>query len=244
MDGFLQIILLAVIAGILIWRLRAVLGRRPDDEHQRAPRFSHRNTANHNAPATKPHLKQDGNVVSLPGARLPGDEARSELKTADLSKYLPEGSPLMEELEKLHQADQYFDPATFVMGARKAYEMVVTAFAAGDRKTLKSLLTEDVYNRFDAAIADREAQQNMVESEFIGVDKTEFVNVTLKDKIARVTVKFISNMVSVTKNAQGHIIEGDPTKIKRVTDVWTFVRDITNPDPNWRLAGTSASSHS
>lgn len=240
MDGFLQIILLALIAGILIWRLRAVLGRRPDDETRPAPRFSHRNAANRGASNAKPQIKRDGNVISLPGGPVADDRSQVETKASDFSKFLPEGSPLVAQLEMLHQQDPYFDPANFILGSKKAYEMIVMGFANGDRKTLKSLLSDDVYKRFEAAIGERESQQNQQETEFIGVDKTEILDVSLKDKIARITVKFISDMVSVTKNSQGNIIEGDPTRIKRVTDIWTFARDMSNPDPNWRLAGTSA----
>ena len=140
----------------------------------------------------------------------------------------------------LHAADHAFHPASFIAGAKSAYEMIVTAFAAGDRTALKPLLSDTVYSQFESAISDREQKNLTLESEFIGVDKTEILEANVTDKIAKVTIKFLSDLVTSTKNADGKVVEGDPTKIKRVIDVWTFARDIRSSDPNWKLVGTSA----
>ena len=102
-----------------------------------------------------------------------------------------------------------------------AYDMIVTAFANGDRKALKSLLGSDVFEGFERAISDRESRGESVESTLVGIDKATLIEATLKAKSASVTVKFISQIISATKDKEGRIIDGDPKKVREVTDIWT-----------------------
>jgi predicted lipid-binding transport protein (Tim44 family) len=121
-----------------------------------------------------------------------------------------------------------------------AYEMIVQAFAAGDRPNLRNLLSREVLDGFLAAIDAREKAGNKLESRFVGIDKAELAAADLKGKRASLTVKFVSELISATRNRAGEVIEGDPQQIREITDVWTFERDVSSRDPNWKLAATEA----
>ena len=136
--------------------------------------------------------------------------------------------------------DRYFDGNEFLSGARAAYEMIVTAFAAGDRDTLKPLLSADVFRSFDAAISDRESKGLSIDQSFIGIDKAKIADAEISGSRIRLTVSFRSELTSCTKNADGVVLEGDPVTIREVTDVWTFERDAKSRDPNWLLVATGA----
>ncbi len=118
--------------------------------------------------------------------------------------------------------------------------MIVSAFAEGDRKTLKQLLAREVYDGFVAAIGEREQRHETVTFNFIGIDKADIVDASLKGSTAQVKVRFVSSLVSATKNASGEVVDGDPTHVGEVTDVWTFSREVTSRDPNWKLVATES----
>ena len=128
----------------------------------------------------------------------------------------------------------------FIAGARAAYEMIVNAFAAGDRRALKGLLSREVYEGFEAAIREREAKGETVESKFVSLDNAEITGAELRGNTAQITVRFVSQLISVTRDRSGNAVEGSPDKITEVTDVWTFARDLTSRDPNWKLVATEA----
>ena len=118
--------------------------------------------------------------------------------------------------------------------------MIVTAYAAGDRKSLRNLLGREVYDGFDAAITGREQRKETVETRFVGIDRSDLLGAEMRGKTAQVTVRFVSQLVSVTRDAEGNVTDGNPDKVTDVTDVWTFSRDITSRDPNWKLVATEA----
>ena len=119
--------------------------------------------------------------------------------------------------------------------------MIVTAYAAGDRETLRPLLSDEVYRSFDDALSAREKDGLTVEQSFIGIEKAELKNASLDGSRARLTIAFKSTLTSCTKNSDGVVIEGDPVTVREVTDVWTFERDVKSRDPNWKLVATGAS---
>ncbi|HLF21451.1 MAG TPA: Tim44/TimA family putative adaptor protein, partial [Aestuariivirga sp.] len=141
-------------------------------------------------------------------------------------------------LERLAKTDPQFSPKSFIDGARIAYEMIVDAFARGDKTALKPLLARDVYDGFAKAIDAREAEGQKLESRFVGIDKAEFAAVDLNGKRAAITVKFVSELISATLSKSGAVIEGDPKQVREIADVWTFERDVGSRDPNWKLAAT------
>ena len=125
-------------------------------------------------------------------------------------------------------------------GGRAAYEMTVTAFAQGDRRILKGLLSREVYEGFETAIRERESRGETIETRFISIDKAEIAAAELRGRVAQVTVRFVSQLISVTHDRSGAVIEGSPDKVTDVTDVWTFARDLSSRDPNWKLVATEA----
>jgi predicted lipid-binding transport protein (Tim44 family) len=186
----------------------------------------------------------DNNVVPLPGAvidQVPLAPAAEVTPPSDRWKGLAEpGTPLAQGLDAIAAQDSSFDPRHFISGARGAYEMIVQAFANGDRRALKDLLSSEVYESFDSVIRDREKREQKTETRFVSIDKAELVSAETRDRAAQLTVRFVSQMISVTRDKTGAIVEGNPDKVADITDVWTFARDTTSRDPNWKLVGTGS----
>ena len=157
-----------------------------------------------------------------------------------LERYAKKDSPLGKALTALIKTDPSFDPGHFLEGAKAAYEMIVGAFAEGDEKTLKQLLGKDVLDGFMQAIDEREQRGESVQSTLVGIDKVDLLEAEVKDRQGFVTVKFLSELISVTRDADGEVVDGDPKKVREVTDIWTFARDITSRNPNWKLVATEA----
>ncbi|HEU4805709.1 MAG TPA: Tim44/TimA family putative adaptor protein [Nitrobacter sp.] len=229
-------IIFLALAVFIFLRLRSVLGQRTGSE--RPPYDRARREVLHGT--------QDNNVVPMAGPVI--DQA-SPAPTADVAstpdrwKNLAEpGTPLALGLDAIAAQDSSFDPKHFLSGARGAYEMIVLAFANGDRRTLKDLLSSDVYESFDAAIKDREKLEQQTETRFVSIDKVELIGAELRDSAEQLTVRFISQMISITRDKTGAIVDGNPEKISDITDVWTFARDISSRDPNWKLVGTGSAS--
>lgn len=219
--AYIDIIVLAGLAAFIAWRLWSVLGRR--EGHENPTEFGSR-------PQPSQRTSND-NVVPLPGARDMG-------APADFGAIAPEGSELAQGLTEVQLADRTFNPTNFLMGARQAYEMIVTAFAAGDRRELKPLLSDEVYGDFDNALRTRESEGQRVEMTFIGIDDAKITAAALRGRIAEITIRFVSEIISLTKNSDGVVIEGDPMTQRKVTEVWTFARDTASSDPNWLLIAT------
>lgn len=219
-----------VAAVVIFFQLRNVLGRRTGNER---PPFDPKATprvGDKNAPATSEK------VVSLPRKRPAGEPAEDPY--ASIDKFVASGTDLNKGLRAIKDADASFEPKSFIDGAKMAYEMIVMAYADGDRKTLKNLLSTDVYNGFVAAIADREARSEKIQSSFVGIDKAEIVSAEMKNGEAHVTLRIVSELISATKNKAGEVIDGDPETVAEVKDVWTFARDTRSRDPNWKLVAT------
>jgi predicted lipid-binding transport protein (Tim44 family) len=230
-------IIFLALAVFIFLRLRSVLGQRTGRER----------------PPYDPYAARDG---ARPGAdkvvALPNRAAESAQKPAEPSaaqsaepgerwKGIAEpGSVIAAGLDAILATSPEFDPRHFLTGARAAYEMIVTAFADGDRRTLKNMLSREVYDGFEAAISDREARGAKVESRFVSIDSADITAAELRGRVAQVTVRFVSKLVSVTRDKDGNVIDGNPDKVTDVTDVWTFARDVSSRDPNWKLVATEA----
>ena len=109
-----------------------------------------------------------------------------------------------------------------------------------DRRALKDLLSSEVYEGFEAAIKEREQRGEKVETRFASIDKAEIVSAETRDRSTQLTVRFVSQMISVTRDKAGTIVDGSPDKVADITDIWTFARDSTSRDPNWKLVGTGS----
>ncbi len=219
---------------VIFLRLRSVLGRRTGNERPPFDPFSRRESA----PAAK-----GSKVIDLPRrppAQVGVAEAAAPGADERIKVLAPEGTTLSDGLKALAAADRSFDPATFIPGAKSAYEMIVTAFAEGDRKNLKQLLSKEVYDGFVAAIGERETRGETIEFKFVGIDKADITAAAVKAGTAQVTVRFLSKLVSATHDKSGAVIDGDPTHVGDVTDIWTFARETTSRDPNWKLVATES----
>jgi predicted lipid-binding transport protein (Tim44 family) len=150
------------------------------------------------------------------------------------------GSALAGGLDAVAGADREFDPKHFITGARAAYEMIVSAYAEGDRRSLKNLLAREVYEGFEQAITEREKRGETVENRFVSIDEAEITGAELRGRTAQVTVRFQSKLVSATRDKNGNVVDGNAERVTDVTDVWTFARDASSRDPNWKLVATEA----
>lgn len=236
MNGFVDIytIIFLVLAVVIFFRLRSVLGRRTGSERPPFDPYSR-----HEAPPT---ASGDEKVISLPSRQPLGAETDTIAPAAEarIKTLAPEGTSLNDALRAIATADRDFDPDGFLAGAKGAYEMIVTAFAEGDRKALKPLLSREVYDGFVAAIAEREGRGETIEFRFVGIDKSEITDASLKGATAQITIRFLSKLISATHDRNDKVVDGDPVHVGDVTDIWTFAREVTSRDPNWKLVATES----
>ncbi|GLI20581.1 putative lipid-binding transport protein (Tim44 family) [Xanthobacter flavus] len=230
------IIFLALAVFIFV-RLRSVLGQRTGRERPPYDPYS-RDTARPPQPAP------EGKVVPLPERNGPPPVAAGPVEVqAPAFRWegvAAEGSATAAALDEIARIEPDFDAKHFLTGARAAYEMIVTAFAAGDRRQLKDLLAKDVFDGFVSAIADRESRKETMESRFVSIESADLQDVTVRGTNAQLTVRFVSKLISVTRGPDGAVVDGSPDTVADVTDVWTFARDLGTRDPNWKLVATEA----
>jgi len=236
-DSFdITTLIFIILAIFVIWRLRSVLGQKTGSEQ---PPFDP--MARRDAPLRpgNPAPEPDHNVVRLPGAN--GARPAAEVQTAERWKGFAEpGTPAAAALDSIARAEPGFDPAVFLEGSKAAYEMIVTGFATGDRKTLKDLLSREVYEGFERAITEREQRGERVETTFVSIDKAEMAGAEVYGKTAQIVVRFVSQLITVTRDPSGTIVDGSQDQVAEVTDVWTFARTLGSRDPNWQLVATEA----
>lgn len=192
----IEILIAAMVAGVILFRLYTILGRRTGHEPQHQDRLTP--------------------VPSSANLRAPRAERPSE--------------PQARSLFDIQLADPSFETNHFLKGARSAYEIILKAFAGGDRASLKPLLSDEVYKAFDAEIASRGSEPP--KETLAGITDAQIVHATLEDKTAEITVSFRAQFGHGTP-ASGDYVQRD------VTDIWTFARQIGAPSPTWTLVATS-----
>ena len=221
-EGFqaLDIILFAMIAAFLVLRLGSVLGKKTG--HQRPP------------PDTPPQRgkepQSNDNVIELP--------SKKDVAAADAGTVEAIDDPIAAGLAQIKIADSSFDPGEFVGGAQSAFEIIVQNFAEGNKKGLRTLLNDEVYDNFTAAIDDREKAGETLETTVIGIKKADIVEARLEGRTVFVTIKFVSEQVKVTRDSDDEVVDGDASLVADVTDIWTFARNTRARDPNWILVET------
>jgi predicted lipid-binding transport protein (Tim44 family) len=221
-----------VAAVVIFFQLRNVLGRRTGNERPPFDPYAAARTRDKDAAPAGPE-----NVVSLPKKRTAATDEEAYKAIDAVAK---PGTDLNKGLRAIKDADPAFDPKTFADGAKMAYEMIVMAYADGDRKTLKNLLSREVYDGFVQAISDRESRSEKIQSSFVGINKADIVSAEMKGGEAHVTLRIVSELISATRDGAGAVIDGDPETVAEVKDVWTFARDTRSRDPNWKLVATEA----
>jgi len=226
-------IIFLALAVFIFLRLRSVLGQRTGRERPPYDPYS----------AREPVRPAPEKVVALPNraaeaaAQKPAEPVAPGERWKDIAE---PGSALAAGLDAIAGVDAGFDPKHFLTGARAAYEMIVSAYAEGDRRALKNLLAREVYEGFESAIGEREKRGETVENRFVSTDEAEITNAELRGRTAQLTVRFHSKLVLVTRDKNGNVVDGNADKVTDVTDVWTFARDASSRDPNWKLVATEA----
>ncbi len=232
-DNIYTIIFLALAVFIFL-RLRSVLGRRTGRERPPYDPYSARDAVR--SPASD-------KVVTLPGRAVETPPRPPEIPPAPGERWkdiAESGSAVAAGLDAIAAADSGFDAKHFVTGARAAYEMVVTAFAAGDRRQLRGLLSREVYDGFDAHIGERESRGETLETKFISINSSVITAAEFRNRTAQITVRFVSKLVSATHDRSGTVVDGNAEKVTDVTDIWTFARDVSSRDPNWKVVATES----
>ena len=215
-SSLLSLLVLAGIAVFLILRLRSVLGTREGFEKPNTP----------DAPL-RPDPRRDFEVI----------EGGPDL---DITDHVEDGSDSAKALAAMKMAEPGFAVGDFLQGARGAYEMILMAFENGDVDELRNFLAPDVLETFESVIVQRREQGLTIKASFVGLREISLLNASFDRATSEgeITVRFVGELTSVVKNADGDIVEGDPNEIKRQRDVWTFARTMGSNDPNWLLVAT------
>ncbi|MEM9732434.1 MAG: Tim44/TimA family putative adaptor protein [Pseudomonadota bacterium] len=228
--------LLPLAAAVFVfWKLRSVLGTRNGNE---MPPYNPYETADQERDAPEGADNQGDNVITLPGASRRQAEPDANAAEAEIDRIAGSDKGLKQGLTAILARDPGFEPEGFLSGARMAYEMIVTAFADGDKRALKGLLSREVFENFEAVIDERAARGETVKASFVGVDMATITGAELVDEEAQITVHFTSQMISATVDKNDEVVEGDLNEVAEITDVWTFARPVKSRDPNWKLVAT------
>ena len=232
-DGiqFLDIILFAAIAAFFVLRLRGVLGKRTG--HEKRPKYD---------PFAKPDQDEgeEDKVIPLPDRSRAAktDQADEEATEAAEAAEAADETPLSVGLMQIGRVDKAFDEEQFLSGAGTAFEWIINAFAQGDTKALRPLLSNDVYGDFAGAIEEREGAGQTLETTMVGITEAAIIEAELQGRTAFITIKFVSEQVNVVRDSDGEVVEGDPSHVTKITDIWTFARNTRSRDPDWTLVAT------
>jgi len=210
---FVDIILLAMVAGFLILRLRSTLGRRTGHEHQ------------------PDNFSSDNNIVKLQSAKI--DE--SNQINLD-SRY--KGTKFEKGLMNILSINPHFNINDFINGSKKAFEIILLAFSRYDKDALRPMLALDVYKSFEAAISEREDLGEVSETELISINLAEFDEISVSGDNASIAMRFESEQINIIKSDDGQVVEGSKDQIETVIDIWTFERNLKSNNPNWLLVST------
>jgi len=224
-------LIFGLLAVFVVWKLRSVLGTRTGHEQPPVDMFRRRE----GEPANDEGSNPSPQAASAGAATL---ELSAEDRRAIWLRLPGVEQNVLPGLEDIAAADKSFDPKEFIDGAKAAYEMIIMSFAAGNRTALRDLLAKDVYESFVAAIADRESRGDTVDTTFVSIDRAIIDVAQLRDRSAQVTMRFQSKLITATRSSDGRIVDGNPDKVVDMIDVWTFARETSSRDPNWRLVAT------
>jgi predicted lipid-binding transport protein (Tim44 family) len=225
-DIDLPTVIFALVALFVAYKLRSVLGMRSDAERPTGGLLAPLRRAPGPAPSVAP---VDAAATGLSPVAAVADRWKS---VADPDAW--------SGLDAVAAADKSFASEGFLSGARAAYDMIVHAFAAGDSATLRGLMAPEAFANFDNAIRARAAAGHTMSTTVVSIDDATIAAAQLAGTNAQITVRFASKLASVTRDSAGTTVEGSPTEVADHLDLWTFVREVRSPDPNWRLTATQA----
>lgn len=229
-DIDISTVIFALVALFVAFKLRSVLGTRNDGERPPGGVIAPLRRAPGPAGPAGPAGMAPEPVSAAPAHPAPPAERLQAFAA-------PEA---WSGLDAIAAADRSFAPAAFLAGARSAYEMVVQAFAAGDRPALQSLMAPEAFANFDAAIQARASAGHVMTTTVVSIDGVKVAAAQLVGSTAQVSVRFVSQLASVTRDKAGEVVDGSAADVAEHIDVWTFVRDVRSRDPNWRLTATQS----
>lgn len=228
-----DILIFAAIAAFLVYRLMNVLGTRHGSERERRNPFAPPGEEQNNSILSE---AQKGQVIDMEPVLRPAQNPASF--AALIAAEENTDGRIDTGLAEIAAADAQFDAHSFVGGARMAFEMIVTAYNRGDLATLKPLLSPKLYNDFAAGIRAREEAGHTSEVIIHRITAARIAEAHLGGTMAYITVDFDVEETTVTRDAAGQVIDGNPDRIFSVEDIWTFTRDVRARDPNWTLIET------
>ncbi len=215
---YFDILVLLVVVGVIFYRLRGVLGVRPNSE-------------------TDKKIAEE-NAAKLFDLLMREAEQKQANINIELKTDVVDNSTLSDTDKELLNIPN-FDKSRFLSGAKKAFEVIVEAFAKGDVSTLEMLVNKNLLRKFQDVIENRRLEGVTAETDFIGFSDAEIIDVKINsNNVAKIIVKFVSEQVNLLKNKQGEVIEGDDKFIQCITDIWTFERVLSSSNPNWLLVST------
>ncbi len=221
-ESFELIIILALVAVFILFQLRRTLGKKsgydPSKDQEDSSYQQH------------PRQTDEDNVVPI---RTDMEEPAPAVNLG-----LSKSSPFYGIIEQINQFDHSFNIRSFFDGAEYAYGLVLNAFWSQDRKTLRSMLSRQVFDQFDGAIGILEQQNRHSENKLMDIEKIDLVDANLTGSLAEVTVEFTSHMIMSTKDADDNVVDGNADRSIKISDIWTFCRDVKSADPNWTLVAT------
>ncbi len=221
-NSYADLILLALIAGFILLRLRSVLGDKIGND---SPSYFSKPTPVADKPEPVVQLSDKTLVAKM------RDDADTYMTTQT-------NSDIVEGINAIKAKDAQFTATRFLAGAKGAFEMVFDAFNKGDKQTLKMLMSDSLLQEFSNVITDREAQDTMPETTLVSVLPKDITRASLNNNVAQITVLFVSEQVSVIRNKNGEIVGGDASEIRHAEDHWVFERDVASKNPNWKIIET------
>lgn len=226
-SSYADLVILGLLAVFILLRLRSILGDKVGNDG-----------SDYFKKMLPPTVKQQAPAQEEPIVQL--EEKSFKVKFKDEDPYLSslKDKQVADVIESIKEKDLQFTATAFLQGAKLAYEMVFDAFAKGDRKTLGMLLSEATFAAFSKELDARETSENKTETTLVSVVPKDIISASLNGSVARLTVKFDSEHITVVRDAKGGIVEGDPSELQIVDDQWVFERDITSKNPNWKIIET------
>lgn len=216
----LDIVLMAMVAVFVALRLRSELGKKTGNEPLRPN------------PNNSPYTRDGGTTI---------DAESVEIEKPDASVVDMAQDPAVRSgLGDIRRADSYFDAGEFLEGAKSAYQMILEAFWAGDKDALKDFLDVTVLNQFSSAIDQREQDGLTLENRLLDITNAEFIGAGIVKRQAEITLHFSAEIIAVTRDADGNVVDGDLSDAVDLEDKWTFAREVKSRDPNWTLVATRA----
>lgn len=214
MTAFLDIIILLLIVLLIFSKFKSILGTRPDN--------------------VKPTKLSEESAAKIFDIIMQENQRQTNQPIQDITP-IDELSPIEQQLQKIPS----FNKDSFLNGAKRAFEIIITAFAKADYETLEGLVSSKLYKKFQDITEQRQQDGITAETDLIGFNSAEIVDIKIgKNNIAKISVKFVSEQVNLLKDKDDNLIEGDENFVQTITDVWTFERNLNSTNPNWLLVST------